>query len=130
MAIRCWDYALDDIRQAADTYDTGYWIRHFARQGHTIRRKVVNRLVERGVLESDIEGRILLSRMISLARRYPLEDGTWLEEVRLRVIRVLFSDEIPGPRDIAIICLADTCNLFAPSWTRRNCPPYGNASGC
>lgn len=107
------DYALDDIRQATDTHDTGYWIRHFVRQGHTIRRMVVNRLVERGILEPDVEGRILLSRMISLSRRYPLEDGTWLEEVRLRVIRVLFSDEIPGPRDIAIICLADACNLFS-----------------
>ena len=25
---------------------------------------------------------------------------------------VLFSDEIPGPRDIVIICLADACGIF------------------
>ena len=27
-------------------------------------------------------------------------------------MRILFSDEIPAPRDVAIICLADSCNLF------------------
>ena len=35
-----------------------------------------------------------------------------MEEVRLRIMRILFSDEIPDPRDVAIICLADSCNLF------------------
>ena len=27
-------------------------------------------------------------------------------------MQVLFTDDIPGPRDIVIICLADACGLF------------------
>lgn len=107
------DFALDDIIRDTEIHDTGYWIRHFARQGNAIRRRVLRRLVRRGILESENEGRILLSRLVSLSRRYPMADGSWVEEVRLRIMRVLFSDVIPDPRDIAIISLSDACDLFS-----------------
>ena len=106
------DFALNDMMLDTEIHDAGYWIRHFARQGNAIRRRVLRRLVKRNVLESETEGRILLSRLVSLSRRYPMADGSWVEEVRLRIMRILFSDEIPAPRDVAIICLADSCNLF------------------
>ena len=106
------DFALDDIINETGIHDTGYWVRHFARQGNSIRRRVLRRLVQHGILETEAEGRILVSRLVSLARRYPMADGQWVEEVRLRVLRLLFSDDIPDPRDALIVCLVDSCNLF------------------
>ena len=35
----------------------------------------------------------------------PAIDGEAQREVKLRIMGVLFSDEIPDPRDIVIICL-------------------------
>ena len=32
---------------------------------------------------------------------------------KLRIMQVLFSEEIPSPRDIVIICLADACRIFS-----------------
>ena len=46
------------------------------------------------------------------SRRYPSIDRTPEREVKLRIMGVLFSDEIPEPRDIVIICLADACGIF------------------
>ena len=106
------DFALNDMMMDTEIHDAGYWIRYFAREGNAIRRRVLRRLVKHKILMSETEGRMLLSRLVSLSRRYPMADGSWVEEVRLRIMRILFSNEIPAPRDVAIICLADSCNLF------------------
>ena len=39
-------------------------------------------------------------------------DGQAQREVKTRIMGVLFSDEIPDPRDVMIICLADACGIF------------------
>ena len=39
-------------------------------------------------------------------------DGKAQREVKSRIMGVLFSDEIPDPRDVTIICLAEACGLF------------------
>ena len=90
----------------------GYWIVHTARRGDEIRDRAQARLVQRGILEAESEGLLALRARVSHARRYPIVEGKTVEEVRLRVMRVLFSDDIPDPRDIVIICLADACGLF------------------
>ena len=53
------------------------------------------------------------------SRRYPMIDGEAEREVKLRIMGVLFSDEIPDPRDIMIICLVDACGIFKELLSRR-----------
>ena len=53
------------------------------------------------------------------SRRYPAIDGEPEREVKLRIMEVLFSDEIPDPRDVMIICLADACGIFSEILSRR-----------
>ncbi len=90
-----------------------YWVTQIARRGDEIRSRALTRLVERGILESDSEsaGVFILSRLVSRSRRYTVE-GQTVEEVWLRIMRVLFSADIPAPRDIVIIALADACGIF------------------
>ena len=71
-----------------------------------IRRKAIDRLVGRGVLETEADGLVFLSRPVSRARRYPTVGGRTTEEVRFRMMRTIFSEDIPDPRDIVIISLA------------------------
>ncbi|MXZ08539.1 MAG: cytochrome P450 [Gemmatimonadetes bacterium] len=106
------DPTLADIARDTDTRDTNYWLAQTTKRGDEIRDKALTRLVNRGILEAESEDIFLLSRLVSRSRRYPTIDGKTLEEVRLRIMRVLYTDEIPDPRDIVIICLADACGVF------------------
>ena len=53
------------------------------------------------------------------ARRYPTIDGRIEREVRLRIADVLLSDDIPDPRDVAIICLVDACGFLRDIFSAR-----------
>lgn len=93
-----------------------HWLREIAKDGDAIREAALGRLVRAGILESAEQGLIALSRYVRRARRYPLAEGAAADqaqqEVRLRVMQVLFDDDVPDPRDAAIIGLADACGLF------------------
>ncbi len=101
-----------EIAGAGETHDTGYWLERTARRGRRIRKAALARLTERGVLRSEAHGVLSLTPSVSRSRRYPISDGERVEEARLRIMRILFSDDVPGPRDIAIIALANACGVF------------------
>lgn len=106
------DPTLADITRATSRTTPAFWIAHAAKRGHDIHDAVLARLVKRGILDVEGDGLVFLSRRVSHSRRYPSIDGSASEEVRLRIMRVLFSEEIPDPRDIVLICLADACGIF------------------
>ena len=49
----------------------------------------------------------------------PVIDGKAEREVKLRIMEVLFSDVIPTPRDVVIICLSDACGIFSELLSKR-----------
>jgi len=93
---------------AGEQRDALYWVGQTALRAAEIRREALSRLVERGVLEHD-EGSFL---WVFRSRRYPVIDGRAEREVKLRILGVLLSDDIPDPRDVVIIGLADACGLL------------------
>ncbi len=108
------DPTLDDISEGGD-HDTRHWVEHTAQRATEIREGALDRLVERGILERQ-DDRFL---WVFNSRRYPAIDGEPEREVKLRIMEVLFSDEIPDPRDVMIICLADACGIFSEILSRR-----------
>ena len=46
------------------------------------------------------------------SQRYPTADPAADRDVKRRIMAVLFSDDIPDPRDAAIVGLADTTGLL------------------
>ncbi|MDE2844308.1 MAG: GPP34 family phosphoprotein [Chloroflexota bacterium] len=100
---------------AGGNNDTRYWVEQVSRKGAEIREQALDRLVERGILERE-EDRFL---WVFRSRRYPTLDGDAEREVKLRILNVLFSDEIPDPRDQMIICLADACGIFPRILSRQ-----------
>ena len=93
---------------ASERNNTRFWIEHIAASGDEIRAAALARLVERGILEERDERFLWVFR----TRRYPAVDGQIRREVKLRIMEVLLSDEIPDPRDAMLICLADVCGIF------------------
>ena len=79
-----------------------------ANRAHSIHEEALSRLVAQGILERRDDRFLWVFR----TRRYPTIQGEAEREVKLRIMRVLFSDEIPHPRDVVVICLAYACGIF------------------
>ena len=95
-----------------------FWVRRVAERSDELRSLALERLAAAGVVEADDTGFFSLSRLVARSRRYPATGGQHEQEVWLRVLRAIFSDDIPDTRDIVIISLANACDLF-----RQMLPP-------
>ena len=103
------DQVLRRISGSAQTRDTAAWLEIISEeQGESIQEQAIESLIARGVLERTEEKFLWVFR----SRRYPMMDGELQREARQRVVGVLFSGDIPDPRDIALICVADACGLL------------------
>ena len=109
------DSTLADIAGARERRSADFWVERVAGRADEIRETANARLVERGIIEVE-EGRFL---WVFRSRRYPMVDGQAEREVKLRIMEVLFSDVIPDPRDVVIICLADACGIFPELLSKR-----------
>ena len=108
------DQALAHIADSGQPKDTRGWIETLAGQDTTeIRQQALASLIERGILESQDKKFLWVFR----ARRYPTIDGRVEREVRLRISDVLLSDDIPDPRDVAMICLVDAAGFLRDIFT-------------
>jgi len=85
-----------------------YWLRQFADEGEAFREKALHRLEARGIIRR--ENRKIL--WVFGARRYPLVEDKEMREVKLRIMSVVLSDEVPSPHDIMLVSLAESCGLF------------------
>ena len=109
------DPLLEDIAGHDEERDARYWVERAAGRADEIRERALQQLVDAGILEQR-DDRFL---WVFKSRRYPTVDGTAEREVKLRIMGVLFSNEIPDPRDVVVICLADACGLFREILSKR-----------
>jgi cytochrome P450 len=89
-----------------------FWIRRVAERSEGLRSLALARLAAADVVEADDTGSFSLSRLVAQSRRYPTTSSHHEQDVWLRVMRTIFSDDIPDPRDIVIISLANACGVF------------------
>ena len=85
-----------------------YWLRQFADEGEAYREKALHRLGARGIIRRE-DHKIL---WMFGSRRYPPVADAEIREVKSRIMSVVLGDEVPAPRDIMIVCLAESCDLF------------------
>ncbi len=111
------DPVLDPIlREIADEpvrRGAQYWVERLAPQADTIIDGTLDRLVDRDILEHH-EGEFWsLAQNAWETELYgnPGEDDSG-EFVKTRISKEIFSNEIPSPRDVLIICLANTCDVL------------------
>ena len=102
------DYSLNELAVLPNQTSTIDALDLLRKHGSSIEQMAIARLIERGILRQH-EGRIL---WVFETRRYPLIDGKELQEVKRRIADLLLSDDIPDPRDIVIIALAQACGLL------------------
>ena len=108
------DPTLADIA-AMENHNARFWIERTAGRAGAIREEAISRLITLGILEARDDRFLWVFR----SRRYPIIDGKADREVKLRIMGALLSDEIPDPRDVVIICLADACGIFRRLLSRQ-----------
>lgn len=119
------DPALAEIAARKETRDAGWWVRRLAGNAPQVRDRALARLLEAGILSSADADQASLAPSVWRSRRYPSVDSEAEQEIRLRIMRILFSHDIPDPRDIVIIALADACRLFEKILTKGELEEVG-----
>lgn len=106
------DPALAEIAGEPETRSAQYWVERMAHRSESVIEIALDRLVGQGILEHDQAGYWSLSRIVARSRKYPSKDGEARAEVRSRILKTLFENEIPDPRDAMLIGLAHTCGAL------------------
>jgi transcriptional regulator CtsR len=104
----CVDIVLEKLAAPGFELQAARLIDQLVGHGNQVRELALKRLCERKIL-TETEGRVL---WFLKARRYPVTDGTEIREVKLRLLEVLLKDELPDPRDVCLMSLADTCGII------------------
>lgn len=102
------------IAQTPDPHDTPFWVNLLANpeRAEWIRTTAIDRLVKRNILELEDRENYSVTRQVERLRRYPSVNGEHTREVELRVMTILFTDELPSPRDVMLIALVNACGIF------------------
>jgi len=102
------DDVLGRIAAADEVHGADYWVAEIGQKGAELRDRLLDRLVERGILKR-VDEKLL---WVFETRRYPMVDGREEREVKRRIMDTLLSDDEPRREDAVIVALADACNLF------------------
>ena len=106
------DPILREIAIETESHDARYWIERLASQSELVVSQALDGLVQQQILNVHPGGFYTFAR----GQR---QDGTPLEEdqvagelIKAQLSRIIFTDEIPGPRDVIIIGLVNACRVF------------------
>ena len=90
-----------------------FWIEHLAPQAESIIDLTLDRLVDFEILEHHDGDFWTLSRNAGQTEVFGSSpDDAGADFVKTRISRAIFNNEIPDPRDVFIICLINTCDVF------------------
>lgn len=107
------DYCLSRIAGAEAPMNVQGWIDRLAGSDDTLQQMALDRLLERGILRKE-DKRFL---WVFSNRVYPVIDDREITEVKKRISDLIFSDDIPDPRDIVLLSLAEASGLLSQIFT-------------
>ncbi|MDD9991360.1 MAG: GPP34 family phosphoprotein [Rhodospirillales bacterium] len=103
------DHVLARIGETTESTDAATWVKILARdEAAVLQKQALDRLAERGILKRQEKKSLLGFR----SSRYLTVDGEAAREVKDRIRVLILSDEIPDPRDVALLSLVDACNIL------------------
>ena len=109
------DPALDPLlKEIADEpvqRNARYWIERLAAQIEPVIDLTLDNLVRRKILEHHDGDFWTLTPAHWLAQR-DAEKSSASQFIRTRISEAIFTDTIPDPRDVIVICLINTCDVF------------------
>lgn len=111
------DEVLGSIRTSKRTRNLKHWVGKIGRSGGKIKEKLLNRLVEKGILKRE-EHRLL---WVFPTRRYPETDPRPEYKIRERVRAGILGAVPPETRTAALISLVHACDLTGVLFEKGEC---------
>ena len=106
------DPILREIAGETEQHNVVYWVERLAPQAESVISHALDRLVRRRILDRHTGDFYTFTKRQRSGETPPEEDPLAAEFVKARLTRIIFADEIPGPRDVIITGLVDACNVF------------------
>lgn len=106
------DPILREIATETETHDARYWIERLAPQSDSVISQALDELVRRQMLDAHDGGFYTFSRRQRTGQWPSGEDQVVGEYVVAQLAKVIFADEIPGPRDVILTGLVNACRVF------------------
>ena len=107
------DPILAEIAKDPAQHSAQYWVERLANRAESIIDQTLDRLVGLKILEHHDGDFWTLAHNVWQTDRFgETRKGTAGQFIKTRIGRVIFTDEIPDPRDVIIICLVNTCDVF------------------
>ena len=107
------DPILEEIADDRVQHNAQYWIERLAPHAESIIDSTLDRLVDLRILEHHDGDYWTLARAKGRAELFNgAAGGGGVQFVRTRISQAIFNNEIPDPRDVIIICLVNTCDVF------------------
>lgn len=126
--VRTGDSLLDDamlefgVQDPKKPQPVSFWLNALAERSRFIQKRVLEGLIRKGIL-AEKDKKVL---WVFSVRRYPVADNREVQEVRVRLRDLIMSEELPDPRDVALINLGRACHLleglFTPEEFQRVSP--------
>ena len=107
------DPILKEVASEPTQRNAQYWIERLAPRADSIIDLTLDRLVRLNVLEYHDGDFWTLARNVERTALFEdSREGTRIQFVKTRISNAIFTTEIPDPRDVIIICLINTCDVF------------------
>ena len=103
------DPLLREIASETEQHDVRYWVERLAPLSESVISHALDRLVRRKILDRHSGDFYTFTKRQQRGETPPEEDPLAGEFVKARLTRIIFADEIPGPRDVIITGLVDAC---------------------
>ena len=106
------DPILREIATETESHDARYWVERLAPHSESVITQALDGLVQRKILDLH-PGDFYTFTKRQRPGEAPLgEDHLAGEFVKARLTRIIFADEIPGPRDVILTGLVNACHVF------------------
>ena len=107
------DSILEEIADEPVRRNAQYWIERLAPRSEEIIDATLDRLVELDILQRHDGDFYTVVRSAWVLERFDgTQESVTAEFVRTRIGRAIFEKELPSPRDVIIISLVNTCDVF------------------
>jgi len=108
------DQVLAQLGAEPKRLDAGTWLRKLSKTALELRQTAIHGLCDAGILRQEKSG----FQWVMESRKYPVEQGREMVEAKRRIMSLIFSNDIPAPRDCALVSLAASSLVFERTLTK------------
>ncbi len=109
------DPTLEEIADEPKQRNAQYWIERLAHRAESIIELSLDRLVDLHILEHHNGEFWTLAPISAVRHSYQNVDSiadSAGQFIKTRIAKIIFTNAIPDPRDVIIVCLINTCDVF------------------